>query len=114
MLKDKTGVKLILGISDEAQFLKFCENHLTVKPSVVSTKRNGRDGDRLMVHLSGPEVVEDLISSSSCLVRHHFKQTFFNRHLTKREAEIEYNKRCQKRERIKNGRASQENPPFQN
>ena len=66
-----------LGISDAAQFPKFCENHLTVKPSVI----RHRDDNRLVVRLSDPEVVEDLISSSVLLRAssdNTAKQTFFN------------------------------------
>ena len=82
----------------------FCENHLTVKPHIVSTKRVGKNHHdhhaKLCVTLETPEMVDDIISSATILrmpTDSTVKHVYFNRDLTKQQADAAYQRRCEKR-----------------
>lgn len=84
--------------SDEVNFIKFCEENLTVKPVPVLCRRVGRQvGNRprkLKVTLEHEHDVTDLIESSQLLRQssiHH--DVYFNRDLTPLEAQLAFEAR---------------------
>jgi hypothetical protein len=97
-----TGISSSSTVSDKELFETFCESHLTVKPRVVHTRRIGKDKAKLCVTLESTEAVDDILDSSS-LLRNSADQSvrgiYFNRDLTKRQAQEAYNKRCLAREK---------------
>jgi hypothetical protein len=92
-----TGIPSSPTVSDKDLFETFCEEHLTIKPRVTHSRRIGKDKVKLCVSLESAEAVDDLIDSSSLLrnaTDQRARQTYFNRDLTKRQAQEAYNKRC--------------------
>jgi hypothetical protein len=97
-----TGIPSSSTVSDKDLFETFCEEHLTVKPRVTHSRRIGKDKVKLCVTLESAEAVDDLLDSSSLLrnaADQCVRQTYFNRDLTKRQAQDAYNKRCLAREK---------------
>ena len=99
-----TGLPQHDEISDVELVGSFCENHLTVKPRIISTKRIGKDHRdphaKLCVTLDTPEMVDDIISSATILRRSTdsaAKRVYFNRDLTKQQADAAYQLRCERR-----------------
>jgi hypothetical protein len=88
--------------SDQVMFEEFCEGHLTVKPRVVRSRRIGKDKAKLCLTLETPEAVVDLLESSSLLrnaTDPGVRRIYFNRDLTKQQADAEYKRRCAAREK---------------
>ena len=99
-----TGIPSSPTVSAKDLFETFCEEHehLTVKPRVTHSRRIGKDNVKLCVTLKSAEAVDDLLDSSSLLRNasdQSVRQTYFNRDLTKRQAQEAYNKRCLAREK---------------
>lgn len=99
-----TGLPQQGDISDLELVDSFCENFLTVKPHIVGTKRIGKDirdpNAKLCVTLERPEAVDDIISSATILRRSTdsaVKRVYFNRDLTKQQADAAYKLRCERR-----------------
>jgi hypothetical protein len=97
-----TGISSSTTVSDKELFETFCEQHLTVKPRAMRTRRIGKDKTKLCVTLESTDAVDDLLDSSSLLrnaTDQKTRQTYFNRDLTKQQAQDAYNKRCLAREK---------------
>lgn len=100
-----TGLPQSQDMSDEDSFLKFCEEHLTVKPRPILTQRIGKPTTsgvprRLRVTFDSDAVAADLISSSQLLRDSHndmAKKVYINRDLTPMEAQLAYDSRQLKR-----------------
>jgi hypothetical protein len=99
-----TGLPRQHDTSDFELVESFCENHLTVKPHIVNAKRVGRDTHdhhaKLCVTLESPETVDDIISSATILrtsTDPAVKRVYFNRDLTKQQADAAYQRRLEKR-----------------
>jgi len=89
---------------DRAVVEDFCEQHLTVKPRIIRVRRLGKNrqnsNPKLCVTLDNSDSVGDLLSSATLLRSStdvSVKQVFFNRDLTKKQAETAYKQRCLKR-----------------
>jgi hypothetical protein len=88
-----TGISSSSTVPDNELFESFLEDHLTVKPRVVRSRRVGKDKSKLCITLETPDAVEDLIQSSSLLrtaTDLHLRLTYFNRDLTKQQANKAY------------------------
>lgn len=97
-----TGIPPTSSGSDRELFTTFCEENLTVKPHVVRTRRIGKDKAKLCVTLESAEAVEDTLDSASLLrnaTEENARRVYFNRDLTKQQAQDAYNKRCLAREK---------------
>lgn len=97
-----TGISSSTTVSDKELFEIFCEHHLTVKPRAVRYRRIGKDKTKLCVTLESAEAVDNLLDSSALLrnaTDQMVRQTYFNRDLTKQQAQDAYNKRCLAREK---------------
>ena len=92
--------------TDKQLLESFCDQHLTVKPLVLRTRRLGRDKtsptSKLCATLDSPTAVDDLIESSHLLRKSTFQNVrniYFNRDLTRQQAEIAYQNRREKRQK---------------
>ena len=105
-----TGLKPIDNVSDKSLVEQFCEEHLTVKPTILQVKRlpmrrseNSRNAyPKLCVTLSSAENATDLLSAATILRESEIdsvNKIYFNRDLTKAQAEAEYQARCSRRAR---------------
>ena len=100
-----SGLKAVPNVTDKALVETFCERNLTIKPSIQNAKRIGKAGDpsqipKICITLSSPESATSLLESAS-LLRHsaddNAKNIYFNRDLTKAQAEAGYKARCLRR-----------------
>jgi len=100
------------SVSDEAIFTQFCEENLTVKPSLAKAgcRRLGRvrvpDGQprRLLVHLRTEDSAAALLSSGRLLRQSsnpQVKAVYVNPDLSPAEAKLAYENRQRRRERLK-------------
>ena len=111
-----TGLPPDLAVSDKDIFENFCEEHLTVKPQTIRVKRLGKDDgnkkSKLCVTLGSKEAVEDLLDSAGLLRKSSDisvrKTVFFNRDLTRQQANAAYKARCTKRSQLL-AKAAQDN-----
>ena len=97
-----TGIPPVSSASDRDLFTTFCEENLTIKPHVVHTRRIGKDKNKLCVTLESAEAVDDTLDSASLLrnaTDDIARKVYFNRDLTKLQAQEAYNKRCVAREK---------------
>ena len=105
-----SGLNPISSISDKDLIEQFCEENLTVKPAVLSTRRIGSSsssGLRLCATLDSAESVQSVLSSSTTLRRSsnpNVNSVFFNPDLTKAQQAAAYKARCQRRERLMQAR----------
>jgi len=99
------------SVSDEAIFTQFCEENLTVKPSLAKAgcRRLGRvrvpDGQprRLLVHLKTEDSAVALLSSGRLLRQSsnpQVKAVYINPDLSPAEAKLAYENRQRRRERL--------------
>jgi len=98
------------SVSDEAIFTQFCEDNLTVKPSLdkAGCRRLGRvipDGQprRLLVHLRTEDSAAALLSSGRLLRQSSNQQVravYVNPDLSPAEAKLAYENRQRRRERL--------------
>jgi len=99
------------SLSDEAIFTQFCEDNLTVKPSLAKAgcRRLGRvrvpDGQprRLLVHLRTEDSAAALLSSGRLLQQSsnpQVKAVYVNPDLSPAEAKLAYENRQRRRERL--------------
>ena len=95
------------GKADAELFTNFCEQHLTIKPRPVSTRRVGPRniaGDvpqKLKVTFSSDTAAEELISASQILRESEdedAKTVFINRDMTPMEAQLAFEARKRKRQ----------------
>jgi len=105
-----TGLSPVPHTSDIQLVSDFCENNLTVKPHVLSARRIGKDASstRLCVTLDSSDAAEVLLSSATMLRASSdpdVRRVYFNKDLTRQQAEAAYKLRCAKR-----NRASQSSP----
>ena len=111
-----TGLPPDLAVSDRDIFDNFCEEHLTVKPQTIRVKRLGKDDgnkkSKLCVTLTSKEAVDDLLDSAGLLRKSSDssvrKTVFFNRDLTRQQANAAYKARCTKRSQLL-AKAAQDN-----
>ena len=103
-----SGMMLDDAVSDSITISNFCENHLTVKPKILRTRRLNKNPNQsktlICVTLSSAEAVDDLIQSSMLLRSSKddgAKRVFINRDLTKEQAHQNYLRRCERREKVK-------------
>ena len=82
----------------------FCEQHLTIKPRILGIRRLGQNNRspnaKLCITLDSPEVVGDLLQSSTLLRKSSdpaAQNVYFNRDLTKKQADAAYKRRCLRR-----------------
>lgn len=97
-----TGISPSQLVPDKELIEAFCEEHLTVKPRVVHTRRVGKDKAKMCITLESADAAEDLIQSSSLLrsaADSHLRRTYFNRDLTKQQADAAYERRCAARDK---------------
>ena len=100
-----SGLSSVHNVSDRELLEKFCEDNLTVKTKVFSTRRLGnRDnpGSKLCATLDSSDSVKHLLDSSALLRRSNnptTKRVFFNPDLTRNQEIAAYKARCLKRER---------------
>ena len=87
---------------------QLCISEFSINPQIVSTCRLGKSSDDrvkpLLVSLSSSEVADDIIKRAKLLRRSTVStvrdNVFINRNLTKIEAQLAYNERCQRRQRL--------------
>jgi hypothetical protein len=92
---DHTDVELLESV---------CEQYLTVKPHILRVRRIGKDktslSSKLCATLDSSDAVDDIIESSRML-RHSedasVRRIYFNRDLTKQQADDAYKRRLEKR-----------------
>jgi len=99
-----TGLPPAPQIPDAQLVSDFCENNLTVKPHVLAARRIGRDASsaRLCVTLDSSDAAEALLSSATMLRAssdQDIRRVYFNKDLTRQQAEAAYKLRCAKRNR---------------
>ena len=99
-----SGLPLVSGAaSDKEAFEKFCEENLTTKPRVVRTRRLGKPGGnggpvKLCVTLDHASSVSTLVESAALLrSSRDYSDVYFNRDLTKAQAEAAYLARSTRR-----------------
>jgi hypothetical protein len=92
------------GVNDEVIFERFCNEHLTVKPHPVSSRRVGKPAEgrpmKLRITLENSQSVNDLIESSAILrhsTNNSVKKVYFNRDQTKMERQAGFEQREQRR-----------------
>jgi len=98
------------GVADEELFLKLCEENLDVKPKPTQCMRiGGQSGDqlsrKLRVTLDAEHTVDDMISASMALRKSSnpaLRQIYFNRDLTKMQAQTAYETRQLRRSAARN------------
>lgn len=99
-----TGLPRQNTTSDLELVESFCEYNLTVKPHIVSARRignnNGDPNAKLCITLESPDMVDNIISSATVLRKSAdsmASRVYFNRDLTKQQADAAYQLRCEKR-----------------
>ena len=101
------GLMPINGISDSNNFHQLCISEFSINPQIVSIRRLGKSSvgrvKPLLVILSSKDVADDIKHAK--LLRRSTVSTvrdnvFINRNLTKIEAQLAYNERCQRRQRL--------------
>lgn len=86
-------------------FSTFCEENLSIKPSVVSCRRLGKSGNnraprRLLVKLRSAEVASELRRSSRSLrnsIYEVVRSVYINPDLTREQAQLAYEQRQKRR-----------------
>lgn len=91
-------------LSDKELVADFCDKHLTAKPTIMKTRRlhPGNPVSKICVTLASTIEVDDVIQSSILLRSspdQAIKNIFINHDLTKQQAETEFKKRCERREK---------------
>ena len=101
-----TGLPPNPEINDGLLVESFCENNLTVKPRIVSSRRLGKDRSsptsKLCITLENSDAAEDLIDSATLLrssTDATVRRVFFNKDLTRSQADAAYKLRCLRRSR---------------
>jgi len=99
-----TGLPKQTDIPDLELVELFCEQNLTVKPHVAVTRRIGKNRSdpsaKLCVTLESEDAVDALLSSAALLrssSNASVNRVFFNRDLTRSQAEAAFKMRCEKR-----------------
>lgn len=99
-----TGLVPEEGTDDNDVFNSFCEHNLTVKPLLLSCGRVGKATPtrpaKLRITLENSQAADDLIASSSILRQSSdtiARSVYFNRDLTKMEAQAAYEERQRRR-----------------
>jgi len=95
------------GITDADSFRHLCTSEFSISPQISSTRRLGRSADGrikpLLVNLTSKEEVDEICKHAKSLRRSAVSavrdNVFINRNLTKIEAQLAYNERCQRRQR---------------
>ena len=97
-----SGIAPNQEITDKRLLQDFCEANLTCIPNIVRTRRVGTEPNtKICATLESSESAKDLIESASLLRQSSnpaVKRVYFNRDLTRAEAEVAYRLRCQKRQ----------------
>ena len=101
-----TGLTPRQGVKDSTLFTEFCENNLTVKPRTVETRRMSTDkgpASKLRVKLESKSSVDPILLFSK-LIRASsdpdLRKAFFNRDLTRMQAEQAFLRRVERRSAI--------------
>lgn len=100
-----TGLPEEQDVLDETVFSTFCEENLSIKPSVVSCRRlgksvNNRAPRRLLVKLRSAEVASELRRSSRSLrnsIYEVVRSVYINPDLTREQAQLAYEHRQKRR-----------------
>lgn len=99
-----TGLVPEEGRNDTDVFNTFCEHNLTVKPHLLSCSRVGKATAtrpaKLRITLDNSQAAEDLLASSSILRQSSdtiARSVYFNRDLTRMEAQTAYEERQRRR-----------------
>lgn len=102
-----TGLSKQNHMTDIALVESFCETNLTVKPHVIAARRIGKNRTeptaKLCVTLENEAAVTDLIQSATLLRSSSdvsINRIFFNRDLTRMQADAAYKKRCENRAKL--------------
>ena len=111
-----SGLPEVDDVDDKTIFTEFCENNLTVKPSVVSCKRLGKtDGQirqkprLLLVQLTSEDNVKALRASARILRRSDnaaVRTVFINPDLTPAQAKLANERRQRRRNSSQNSKSA--------
>ena len=111
-----SGLPEVDDVDDKTIFTEFCENNLTVKPSVVSCKRLGKtDGQirqkprLLLVQLTSEDNVKALRASARILRRSDnaaVRTVFINPDLTPAQAKLANERRQRRRNSSQNSKST--------
>lgn len=99
-----SGLDGINSESDKTLLEKFCEENLTVKPHIATTRRLRKGvaapSSKLLATLDSPQSVQAVLESATLLRKSTnplVKKVFFNRDMTREQLEAAYKARCQRR-----------------